>query len=531
MESRDAGEAPKLATLRPERNSIVPPYWQRHERNDSRLSCNSVDARPSPIRLEDHTDEGSEQCKALWARHPPQDALKADASITKQPSRASARKRSTDEVDSGDARAPKQRRIHGEPLVTPNGITKSLGKQVDHVSSTASTPRAVGTSPAAGPEQTSSAMADKMVLREPKKDPLSKSDIRRIFEYYPFDVQTPKVPPASISDNEPILIEDEEEDDGGDDEPVKGPEVQNAPTSPSTRKSTSPNRSRKSQQAPTSTRKAAQPSVSASSAQPAFQALDYSTDAKHLSDNDTNDPLADSMYEEAHKKMEKKENKGTFNLAREVINNEQLAKSLLKGLEGSDWLTVMDIPSVKRTGSDVWQPKRRHWINELRTYIESGRLYKEREKKLKAKEAAQTAENEGESQKSNSRPRRRKVNGKAPVPSRSRLKESEHSKSRRPPQPRGYLLPFDPVAYAKPFETFFKTKKAKREAMSLLAAGKDGDVFGVPLPFKLRGQKRRRSQFDDDVKFILPKDLRTEEFERVNARQRRRLRRKTATQS
>lgn len=49
----------------------MPPYWQRHERNDSRLSCNSaeVGSGASPIRLEDHTDEGSEQCKALWAKH------------------------------------------------------------------------------------------------------------------------------------------------------------------------------------------------------------------------------------------------------------------------------------------------------------------------------------------------------------------------------------------------------------------------------------------------------------------------------
>lgn len=59
--------ATPTATVRPERNSIVPPFWQRHEPNASRLSCNSIDARPSLIRLEDHTDEGSEQCKALWA--------------------------------------------------------------------------------------------------------------------------------------------------------------------------------------------------------------------------------------------------------------------------------------------------------------------------------------------------------------------------------------------------------------------------------------------------------------------------------
>ena len=78
MESRDApaeevsatASETAIATIRPERNSIVPPYWQRRdvERNDSRLSYLSVEAR-DPIRLEDHTDEGSEQCKALWAKH------------------------------------------------------------------------------------------------------------------------------------------------------------------------------------------------------------------------------------------------------------------------------------------------------------------------------------------------------------------------------------------------------------------------------------------------------------------------------
>ncbi|KAL5375225.1 hypothetical protein DPSP01_011324 [Paraphaeosphaeria sporulosa] len=72
MESRDAParDEPATATAaaRPERSSIVPPYWQRHERNASRQSSYSVEAR-DPIRLEDHTDEGSEQCKALWAKH------------------------------------------------------------------------------------------------------------------------------------------------------------------------------------------------------------------------------------------------------------------------------------------------------------------------------------------------------------------------------------------------------------------------------------------------------------------------------
>ncbi|KAF1360646.1 PX domain protein [Lizonia empirigonia] len=64
--SREDGAKP--ATARPERNSVVPPYWQRHVRNGSRLSSYTSDAG-ARIVLEDHTDEGSEQCKVLWAKH------------------------------------------------------------------------------------------------------------------------------------------------------------------------------------------------------------------------------------------------------------------------------------------------------------------------------------------------------------------------------------------------------------------------------------------------------------------------------
>ncbi len=64
--SREDGAKP--ATARLERNSVVPPYWQRHERNGSRLSSYASDAG-ARIVLEDHTDEGSEQCKVLWAKH------------------------------------------------------------------------------------------------------------------------------------------------------------------------------------------------------------------------------------------------------------------------------------------------------------------------------------------------------------------------------------------------------------------------------------------------------------------------------
>lgn len=49
---------------------VVPPYWQIHQRDFSTQSYSSLGCtRPTPITLEDHTLEGSEQNKALWAKH------------------------------------------------------------------------------------------------------------------------------------------------------------------------------------------------------------------------------------------------------------------------------------------------------------------------------------------------------------------------------------------------------------------------------------------------------------------------------
>lgn len=44
---------------------VVPPYWQRHLRDDSVVSV--VGNNPF-IKLVDNTEEGSEQSKALWAK-------------------------------------------------------------------------------------------------------------------------------------------------------------------------------------------------------------------------------------------------------------------------------------------------------------------------------------------------------------------------------------------------------------------------------------------------------------------------------
>jgi hypothetical protein len=70
--SSPARDGAKPATAPPDRNSVgsvVPPYWQSHRRNASYISNYSAEnGRPTPIGLEDHTDEASDHCKVLWAK-------------------------------------------------------------------------------------------------------------------------------------------------------------------------------------------------------------------------------------------------------------------------------------------------------------------------------------------------------------------------------------------------------------------------------------------------------------------------------
>jgi len=60
-----AATAPKDGTSA---HVVSPPYWQQQHQRDSYLSTYSADGHPTPIGLEDHTDEGSDHCKVLWAK-------------------------------------------------------------------------------------------------------------------------------------------------------------------------------------------------------------------------------------------------------------------------------------------------------------------------------------------------------------------------------------------------------------------------------------------------------------------------------
>lgn len=59
------------AHARPREDSTpAPPFWNRHGRTDSTVSYTSIrHLRPTPIQLEDHSEEDHEQSRACWAKH------------------------------------------------------------------------------------------------------------------------------------------------------------------------------------------------------------------------------------------------------------------------------------------------------------------------------------------------------------------------------------------------------------------------------------------------------------------------------
>ncbi|KAJ5899880.1 hypothetical protein N7495_004624 [Penicillium taxi] len=58
-------ESESPAPSRPLSGVVIPPYWQRHERNASRASQSSL---AQGITLEDHTEEDCETARGLWAQ-------------------------------------------------------------------------------------------------------------------------------------------------------------------------------------------------------------------------------------------------------------------------------------------------------------------------------------------------------------------------------------------------------------------------------------------------------------------------------
>jgi hypothetical protein len=304
------------------------------------------------------------------------------------------------------------------------------------------------------------------------------------------------------------------------DEPLKATRTQSV-ASETSRKSTSPARSRKSR-AQSPPRNASNPSIPTSQSSTAFQVLDYSTIARAVR-NDEEDLLSDAVFLGQHRRAERKE-KQLRNIEKERAMHEKVQlERLLDGLQGPDWLKVMGITGVTDGERKDWEPKRNYFVKEVEALVDKFRIWKEEEKRLRAeKEAALAAreeDDEEDEEEESVESDGTNVRGAGPSVSEQRHKEPEPPKPRRPPRPRGFLLPYIPPAPQGPFLSFYSKPHLRAVALGKHRPGRNTTAFGQPIP-----------DFEES-EFWLPGDYIDEEALRAHARKRRRQKRESGART
>ncbi|KAI9758014.1 MAG: hypothetical protein M4579_003250 [Chaenotheca gracillima] len=128
------------------------------------------------------------------------------------------------------------------------------------------------------------------------------------------------------------------------------------------------------------------------------QCVDFSSIEKASSQNgSTTDPLAESFYERAHARAERRE-KQLRNIEKNKAQHEKdNLERLLEGLKGHDWLRVMGISGITDSEKKEFEPKRDFFVKEVSSLLAKFKAWKEEEKRRKIeKEQALLAEEEEE---------------------------------------------------------------------------------------------------------------------------------------
>ncbi|OCL10425.1 hypothetical protein AOQ84DRAFT_289324 [Glonium stellatum] len=408
---------------------------------------------------------------------------------------------------------------HGGLLQTTNGVQTTLGIRDDDVPSGVSTPKTNGaennlTVPPVGAQGNQ----DKRTLRSQDGGSRLKSDLSIYFPNYDDVIaDAPKQPEFLDLDTQICII----------DEPLKVPKPQPVPAPPSSRSSASPNRSRKSNPV-------ASPNGASNSTTPQktpstpFQVVDFSSINRHTNHNDNSpDPLSDSVYFAAHRRAERKE-KQLRNIEKERAMHEKVQlERLLDGLQGPDWLRVMGITGVTDGEKKDWEPKRDYFVSEVRALVDKFRIWKEEEKRLKMeREAALLAREEEEAEEEDEAGAEEDDDADIPLSSdidawaAHQLQQEANCASSSAPKPRARrrpisLLPAPPPEPLKPFTSFYSKPHLREAALGKHRHGRNVTAFGKPIP-----------EFEE-CEFALPGDYLTPDALRAHARKRRRLKRES----
>lgn len=282
------------------------------------------------------------------------------------------------------------------------------------------------------------------------------------------------------------------------------------------------------------------------------------------------DPLSEELYFRAHRKFERQE-KQLRNIERDrAQHKEQQIEQLLEDLRGHDWLRVMGLPGVHENEKKLYEPKRQILIQELVALVNKFQAWRDEERRRKlAKEKPLSTEEADRRSRKRSRPAEDNDADSSPLPetpstpdindvdalaarqlheearsasdAKHRKSVSEPRKPKRPetdetpsndkgnakrPKPQPSIPPIPAPHYYpvpdKPFTSFFEDRHARDVAVAATTGNRRGRTnnvlaFGQPVP------EVEAAEFEPDPELL------TEEAIQASRRQRRRLKRRSAT--
>jgi hypothetical protein len=235
------------------------------------------------------------------------------------------------------------------------------------------------------------------------------------------------------------------------------------------------------------------------------------------------DPLGEETYLKIHRKAERHE-KQMKNGDRERAQHEKYQlERLLDDLRGPDWLKTLGISGITETEKKRYEPKRLLFVRETQALIDKFKWWKEEEKRRKLErdqalleEAADHEDDADADESDDTNSSSRSASTQPPtsneldaLASQQLLEEAKSATKRKKPLPEQML----PLPIYRPFTSFFEKRHLRDAAISGRQRGRTVLAFGHPVPDL------------DEVDFVLPDSILTDDAIRMNQRDRRRRKR------
>ena len=192
---------------------------------------------------------------------------------------------------------------------------------------------------------------------------------------------------------------------------------------------------------------------------------------------------------------------------------------LVEELRGPDWLKTLGVSGITETEKKQYVPKRLLFIREIQGMLDKSKWWREEEKRRKLERERELLEEAAEAEETEHElASRHSVSTQPPnsseidaLASQQLLDEVKSADKRKKPTGHEVLLP--PPVY-KPFTSFFSKRHLRDAAVSGRQRGRTILAFGCPVPDLL-----------EELDFVLPDSILTEDAIRAGQRSRRRRRR------